>query len=117
MAGMRRVIGIDQTPPRVVNEPSGEGVYLLEDTDWPTGTTTLRQAAYLLGLVDEHQRLEWRRVHHRLAYLAPDTDGNWCEEVANIGRWPRGWRLNLSRHYRPALYAYCRRRRPDEPRP
>jgi hypothetical protein len=48
---------------------------------------------------------EFRSVHVTPVYMRPGDDELWYP--ANIGKHPRGWRLNLPRRWCPVLFHYC----------
>lgn len=86
-------------PPKELIDPDGEGIYILSETiGWPG--VHRRAAMILFG-----DMREWRNVDTELAYFLPTETDEWRH--ANTGRWPRHWRLNLPRRWRPVLYAYC----------
>lgn len=84
--------------PRELLDPDGEGIYLYDDGSFPG---VLMRAAQIL----HSDWREWRAVSNTVAYMQPGDDELWYP--ANIGRWPRGWRLNLPRRWRPVLFHYC----------
>lgn len=49
---------------------------------------------------------EWRNVDVTTVWMYPDRGRDEWVPVST-GRFPRGWRLNLPRRWRPAAYAYC----------
>lgn len=85
-------------PPRELIDPDGEGIYLYGEGD----DNVLMEAALLF----HGDRRLYREVATELAYMRPSEDGEtWLR--ASIGRFPRGWRLNLPKRWRPVLYIYC----------
>jgi hypothetical protein len=91
---------IEGEPPQELIDPDGEGIYLLSGPRCPY-PSLLHTAAWLLF----SDCREWRNVLHTSVYMEPTDGDEW--KVANTGRWPRYWRLNLPRRWRPVLYAYC----------
>ena len=79
-------------------DPDGEGIYLYaEDED-----NLLLEAAWRL----HGDRRAWPEVETQLVWMEPSETGDeWVP--AKIGRWPRGWRLNLPLRWRPVAYLYC----------
>lgn len=91
-------------PPELLIDPEGEGVYLLSDSGFEQKSPgVLLRAAFLF----HGDWRAWRDVDHQTVYMRPKEDGSDEWELANIGKHPRGWRLNLPRRWRPVLYAYC----------
>lgn len=89
----------DLVPPRELLDPDGEGIYLYDDRGFPP--LLMRAALIFFGNLGR-----WRDVEVEDRYMRPGPDGEeWFP--ANIGRWPRGWRLNLPRRWAPVRYAYC----------
>jgi len=52
-------------------------------------------------------RAEWREIESKTVYMRPKNNGSDEWKIADIGRFPKGWRLNLPRRWRPHAYAYC----------
>lgn len=91
-------------PPRELLDPEGEGIYLLDfawagrpaEFFWPLGYA----ARLFHGSVSE-----WRELEHETVWMEPGEGDEW--RPASTGRWPRYWRLNLPRRWRPVAYTYC----------
>jgi hypothetical protein len=90
-------------PPRELLDPDGEGIYLLdlgcaglpEKFGWP-----LLHACQLFGM----GMREYRELRTEVVYMEPGEDDHWFP--ANTGRFPRYWRLNLPKRWRPVAYTY-----------
>jgi hypothetical protein len=91
--------------PRELLDPAGEGIYVLAEHDEPNRPSMgpLIHAAHLFSMNWAH---EWQNVDVEYVYMRPDEDSDeWVP--ASTGRFPRDWRLNLPRRWRPVMYAYC----------
>jgi hypothetical protein len=90
-------------PPRELIDPDGEGIYILSDSsEYRTWPGVLMRAA----MIFHGAYSEWRDVESELRYMKPLEDGEtWVQ--ASTGRFPRYWRLNLPKRWRPVLYTYC----------
>jgi hypothetical protein len=89
--------------PRELIDPDGEGIYLL-DTFWedaPSFPSTLMLASMLLF----NNGRRWRDIDSETKWMWPGEDGNYRE--VSTGRFPRYWKLNLPRRWRPIHYVYC----------
>jgi hypothetical protein len=90
-------------PPRELLDPDGEGIYLLDlgwaglsdKFGWP-----LLYACELFGM----RWKEYRDLQLETVYMEPGEGDEWRR--ANTGRFPRYWRLNLPRRWRPVAYTY-----------
>jgi hypothetical protein len=87
-------------------DPEGEGIYLLD-----VNIGVLRRAA----LIFHGNASAWREIDQETVWMEPNPlsrEGEWRR--ANTGRFPRYWRLNLPRRWRPIAYVYCTPK-PDPP--
>lgn len=92
-----------ERPPRELIDPDGEGIYIISDDrrahQWPG--ILMRASMIFFGTY-----VDWRDVEAELRYMKPSKDGDeWVP--ASTGRFPRYWRLNLPRRWRPVLYTFC----------
>lgn len=91
---------VDAPSPRTkLIEEVARAMYFIEHGSEPEDVAIDRYRTLAVVAVETMQRTE-------LAYMrpAPDSD-EW--RPASIGRFPRGWRLNLPHRWRPVLYSYC----------
>lgn len=89
----------EMTPPRELLDPDGEGIYLYNDGEFPG--VLMRAASIFFG-----DMRKWTDIQSETRWMRPGDDGEeWFS--ANIGRWPRGWRLNLPRRWAPIAYSFC----------
>ncbi len=85
--------------PQELLDPDGEGIYLRADL---IPSTLLRAAGLFFG---DWRR--WREIDHEGVWMRPAESGDeWVR--ADIGRRPRGWKLNLPKRWFPVeRYVYC----------
>lgn len=85
--------------PRELIDPEGEGIYLHDES---IPSPLLRAALIFFG---DWRR--WREIDSTSVWMRPSAEGDeWVP--ANIGRHPRGWKLNLPHRWFPVeRFAYC----------
>jgi hypothetical protein len=86
-------------PPETLIDIDGEGIYYHSDL---IPSPLLRAAALFFGTWRR-----WREIDFHHVWMRPSEDGDeWVP--ADIGRHPRGWKLNLPKRWFPfESYVYC----------
>lgn len=83
-------------PPYCLIDPEGEGIYFHQDYN-----AGLMEAARLFF----NDAKKYREINTKITYWKKSED---CDELipADIGKYPRGWKLNFPKKWRAEMYIY-----------